>query len=272
MIPLKDQETIRTRLDTHLGGTVRIDHFTEPDSKIVVPGHDPCVSCNDARTVMQELSGLSSKLSLTLHNIREAPAEAKQLGIQHVPATVIRGPNNRAFRFYGLPVGTLFPGFIEALIAASNGSFSEETNGMELDPAQRQRLKRIKDDVTLRLYLSLSCSFSLSMAMVAFAFAIENHHVKLEMFEVLEFPSIAARLKLEAVPTTVINDGIVLIGGVSTAQLLDHMLSAIKSKGTATDVLRSKHLTPLPPPSGDAKSKTPRGSGERRSPGGIILS
>ena len=270
MIPLKDQEAIRTRLDAHLGGTVHIDHFTETDSKLVVPGHEPCVSCTDARTVMQELAGLSGRLNLTVYNLPEAEAEARRLGVQHIPATIIRGPNNRAFRFYGLPLGTLFPGFIEALIAASNGSFTEETNGMELDPEQRRRLKRIKDDVTLRLYLSLTCSFSLAMAMVAFAFAIENHHVKVEMFEVLEFPSLAARLNLEAAPTTVINDQIVLIGGVSTSKLLDHMLTAIRSKGAAASVERSKHLTMLPPPSGAKPEPKPRG--ERRTPGGIILS
>lgn len=264
MIPLRDQEFIRSRFADHLSGSVRLDHFTQSSVDLLAPGRDPCPTCDDARTVIHELAALSDKLKLEEHHLTETDVAAK-LGVAHVPATVVRGPNNRALTFYGIPAGNQFPGFVESIVAASHGGFDEERNGIALDAATKQRLKRLRDDIRMVVFVTPSCPYSPQMALLAFALGIECHRIHAEVYEIAEFPRLAQRHTIAGTPTAILNDDIVVAGAINEADMVDQIFRTAQTHGKAGGVVRSRYSTPI------ETAQPAQRAPERRTPGGLIL-
>ena len=52
MIPLRDQELLRTRFKTDLPNRVRLDYFTQKPSPIIIPGRQECQFCKEVQTVV----------------------------------------------------------------------------------------------------------------------------------------------------------------------------------------------------------------------------
>ncbi|MBI2913152.1 MAG: hypothetical protein HYY03_04450 [Chloroflexi bacterium] len=147
MIPLKDQELVRQKFAQELTGPVKIDFFTERELELVIPGRKPCAYCKPAREMLQELASLSDLISLRVHIWEEAGEERRKFGIERIPATVLRGRDGAAFKFYGLPGGSEFPSFIESLTDISRG----ETL---LSKESVKALVKLKEKVTVRVFVT----------------------------------------------------------------------------------------------------------------------
>ncbi len=147
MIPLREQEYIKQKFAAELTGGVRIDYFTQKKLPIFVPGREECVYCEDVRVMLEELAALSDKVSLTVHEFSQAREEAARLGVDRVPGIVIRGPNNRPLKFYGIPAGNEFPGLIEGIVDASRGK-------ADLKPETARALRKLKDDVWIQVFVT----------------------------------------------------------------------------------------------------------------------
>ena len=128
-------------------GPVRIDYFTQRASALYVPGREECVHCEDVRQMVEEMAALSDKIKLTTHEFTESREAAAKLGVDRIPGIVIRGPANRALKFYGIPSGHEFPGFIESIVDASRG---------KVDLAQEtiRRLKKLKQDRSIQVLVT----------------------------------------------------------------------------------------------------------------------
>ncbi len=266
MIPLRDQDLIRRRFADQIGGAVRLDHFTQPSVDLIVPGRDPCPTCDDASAVMRELAALSGRIRLTEHQISRDEMAGK-LGVHSVPATVVRGPNNRALKLYGLPAGSLFPVFLETIIAASHGGFEAQRNGVALALTTKQRLKRLRDDVRMVVFVTPTCPYSPQMALMAFALGIESHRIRPEVIVATEFPRLVQRHSIKGVPTIVLDDDTAVAGGIDEAGMIDEIVRAAKGRGRTAARPTSPYFTPLEPPSADAGAAGP----QHRSPSGLIL-
>ncbi len=147
MIPLKDQEIIRQKFAHELTGPVKIDFFTEREMDLVIPGRRPCAYCKPTREMLQELAALSDLISLRVHIWDEEIEESRRFGIERIPATVLRGHDGAALKFYGLPGGTEFPGFIESITDVSRG----ETL---LSKESVQALRKLKEEVAVRVFVT----------------------------------------------------------------------------------------------------------------------
>jgi len=147
VIPLKDQEIIRQKFAQELSGPVKIDFFTERELDLVIPGRRPCAYCKPTREMLHELAGLSDLISLRVHVWDEEVEEARRFGIERIPATVLRGRNGATLKFYGLPGGTEFPGFIESITDVSRG----ETL---LSKESVQALRKLKEEVAVRVFVT----------------------------------------------------------------------------------------------------------------------
>ena len=219
MIPLREQDYIRDRFEKELAGRVKIDYFTQRTSQLIVPGREQCVYCEDTKHMLEEVAALSDKVSLTVHELSEAPDEARKFGVDKVPGIVVRGSANRALRFFGIPGGNEFPNFIETVIEASKQQ-------VQLAPETAKQLKKLKDDISIAVYVTPTCPHCPAVVRAAFRLALASPRVSAAAVEIGEFPRIAQQLNLRAVPLTVINDRIAVAGALDEAGLLEHVLKA----------------------------------------------
>jgi glutaredoxin-like protein len=222
MIPLREQEYIREAFQEALTGPVKIEFFTQRKAPVFIPGREECEYCDDVQQMLEELSALSNKIGLRVHDIAKAAPEAQKYGVIRVPATVIRGVLNRPIVFYGLPGGTFFPVLIDMFVAVSR-------NGTDMEPAIKRRLKRLKRDLPVQLFVTLEDEHGPDVASALVALALENGHLHLSIVEVAEFPALAEELKIEAVPLTVIDGRVRLPGVVQPSAMLDEIIKAAET-------------------------------------------
>jgi alkyl hydroperoxide reductase subunit AhpF len=145
LIADKDRETIRARFNDSLSGDVEIVMFTERESPIIIPGKQPCETCAQTEELLEEVASLSDKLKLTVHEISTAKEEAAALGIDRVPAFVLKGASRGRVRFFGIPSGYEFSAMIADLEDVSNGT-------TDLSAETREYLGALTEDVNIKVF------------------------------------------------------------------------------------------------------------------------
>ena len=246
MIPLREQEYISERFARELEGKVKIDLFTQRPSKLVLPGREECLACEDTRKMLEEIAALSEKIVLTVHELAEAPEEAKKLKIDKVPGIVLRGPMNRPLRFFGIPGGNEFPNFIEAIELVSKTK-------LEVGEETAKQLKKLKDKVSITVYVTPTCPYCPGVVRAAYRLALASAHVEAAVVEIKEFPRLAQQLNIRAVPVTVINDRALLAGAVDEAGLLQAARKVVEGEiSQATE--HTGAMTDTAPPAPSAPS------------------
>jgi glutaredoxin-like protein len=240
MIPLRDQEALRLRFQRDLASRVRLDLFTQRRSTIYVPGREECLYCDEAQTLLEELASLSGRISLSVHQLSQAAPLAKELGVDKVPGIVIRGQANRPLRFFGLPSGGQFAGFVEAIIEAARGS-------VDLAAESIKQLRKLKTDVRLQVFVTPACAYSPPVARIAFKLGLQSVRVKADVIEIAEFPSIIERHALRATPTTLIGESLALLGAIDEATLVRSIMRVAEGRPQAGEA-KPGAATPLVTP------------------------
>jgi len=67
-----------------------------------------CQHCEMTRKMLQEVSSLSDRISLEVHDFVAEADLAKKYGVDKIPATVLLGDKDYGIRFYGVPAGYEF--------------------------------------------------------------------------------------------------------------------------------------------------------------------
>ena len=89
----------------------------EKDVKIVMFTQEmECPRCEMTRLMLEEVSGLSEKLSLEVHDFVAEADLAKKYGVDKIPATVILGDKDYGIHFYGVPAGYEFNVLVEDIM------------------------------------------------------------------------------------------------------------------------------------------------------------
>lgn len=125
----QDQEFLRKHFEENITSSVEIIMFTQRSSPIIIPGKEPCETCEQTEELLKEVAELSDNIDLTVHDIASAATQAAAHGIDRVPAFVLKGAARGSVRFFGIPAGYEFSGFIADLVdtAAGTTDLSEET-------------------------------------------------------------------------------------------------------------------------------------------------
>ena len=223
MIPLKDQEILRRKFQQELMSTVKIDMFSERDTGLVLPGRRPCQGCKPTRQMLQELTGLSPRLNFNVHILAEHPEAADKLGVDKIPAIVLRDEDDRRLTFYGMPSGTEFPCFVDTIVDLSQGRSL-------LSKDSQSKLKKVTTEVKLQVMVTPSCPHCPNMARLAYQVALVSPHVSAEVIEISEFPEIVQRYRVRAVPVTIINEQTAIPGAVDETIFVDQVTKAAGSK------------------------------------------
>lgn len=219
MIPLKDQEIIRQKFAQELRRPVKIDLFTQREVDLFIPGRPQCPTCKPTREMLQELAALSDLLSLRVHILEEAQEEARRMGIERIPGILLRGSDGARLKFYGLPGGMEFPGFVESIVDLSRGESL-------LSPESQRALRKVKKDITVRVFVTPTCPYCPQMARAAYHLALANPRIHPEVIQAGEFPDLAQRYGVKAVPLTIIDDRVAIPGAVPERGLVEQVVKA----------------------------------------------
>jgi glutaredoxin-like protein len=263
MIPLKDQELIRQKFAAELLGPVNIDYFTERELSIEVPGRRPCAYCRPVRELLQELAALSELISLRVHIFEEASEERTKFGVERIPGIVLRGAQQAGapttlFKYYGMPGGTEFPAFLESIVDISRGE-------VLLSQESVKELRKLREDVLVRVFVTPTCGYCPQMVRAVYQLSLANPKVGAEVIEVNEFPELADRYQVKAVPLTVIGDKVAIPGAMNPDTLVDQVVRASGSEASAPqEAPGPSTVTPEEAPSARVQR------GEER-PSGLII-
>jgi len=219
---LTDDEAARLHelFDRDLTGDVTLVHFTQDTSPQAVPGAVPCPSCADTAALLAELAAASDHLSLEIHEIDAEPDLAREHGIDKVPATEIVGAGARgAVRLLGLPGGYEFATLIEDVIdvGAARDDLSDHAHAV-LDALTR--------DVHLQVFVTPTCPHCPAAARTAHQLAMASPRVTADVIVVTDFPQLAERYEVLAVPKVVIDDTVSFEGARPEGEFLEFLEQA----------------------------------------------
>ncbi len=114
------QKQVRTALAA-MTRPIRVAMFTQGDG-----GALECEMCADTRHLVEELAGLSDKVTLEVHDFVAEAALAERYGVDKIPALVLLGdgpePRDHGIRFYGIPSGYEFGTLLQDFVAVSKGT------------------------------------------------------------------------------------------------------------------------------------------------------
>jgi alkyl hydroperoxide reductase subunit AhpF len=136
-------QQIQEIFDNQLMHPVEIIFFSKPDT---------CESCGDTHQLLAEIASLSTKLHLSIHDIKENPELAQQYDIELAPGLVIAGREKNklsdfGIRFSGIPSGYEFSSLIHSILMVS-----KRDSGLK--PETRKELKGLSDPVNLKVFVT----------------------------------------------------------------------------------------------------------------------
>lgn len=136
---LRDEDVveIRRRLG-EMATPVKIIHFTQELN---------LEYGRETRQVLEELSGLSDKLSLDVYDFILDKEKVSEYGVDKVPATVISNGRDYGIRYYGMPAGYEFSTMLDAILDVSKGE-----SGLEAE--SKEKLARLSQPLHLEVFVT----------------------------------------------------------------------------------------------------------------------
>jgi glutaredoxin-like protein len=117
LISEKDAAQLRQEFDAQLDAPVKLIMFTQTVE---------CQYCGETRQIVEEVAGLSDKVTAEIYNFVTDKAVAELYQIDKIPAVaIVRVENGEekdyGIRFYGIPSGYEFTSIIEDIFDVSKG-------------------------------------------------------------------------------------------------------------------------------------------------------
>jgi len=170
------------------------------------------------REVLRALSELSDKLHLV--EADEASPLASRYGVDKFPAILVHGVEEYNIRYFGAPLGHEFGVLVRTIVDASRGE-------VELPPDVVSAISKVGERVHVQVFVTPTCPYCSLAARAAFMYAIVNLNVVADVIEAAEFPELADRYAVYAVPKVVINDQVEFEGAVPHEVFVERILEAV---------------------------------------------
>jgi glutaredoxin-like protein len=109
-----------------------------------------CTMCSDTRQLVEEVAGLSDKVSLEVYDLIKDAQIASFYKVDKIPAIAIlggEGYKDYGIRLYGIPSGYEFSTLIEDIRMASSGK-------TDLSEKTLRELKRLNKPVHIQVYVT----------------------------------------------------------------------------------------------------------------------
>ena len=208
-------ESQQKKLKEHfneLAGNVKLIVFTQEME---------CQYCKETRELMEEVTPLSDKISLEVYDFAKDKEIAEKYGIDKIPATVIEGEKDYGIRFFGIPAGYEFVSLIDAITTVS-------TRDTGLSDETKAALDQLATDVHIQVFITLTCPYCPAAVEMGHKLAMESDLITADMVESSEFPHIAQKYGVMAVPKTVVNEDTQFEGALPEDEFVKNVLEAAK--------------------------------------------
>ena len=215
-------EEIQTQVSEAFG------KLQEPVHVLFFGNKEQCEYCDDTRQLLEEVTGLSEKLNLSVFDIEADAVVAANYNVERTPGLVIAaegedGPIDYGIRYAGIPSGHEFSSLIQDLILVSgrNSGLNENT---------REFLAGLTEPVLLQVFVTPTCPYCPQAVIMAHQLAMESEMVQAEMVEATEFPELSNQYQIMGVPDTVINHGAgKMVGAAPEGKLVAEIKSVLGS-------------------------------------------
>lgn len=208
----EDKDFLKKEFETKLKNPVTLINFTQELE---------CQFCRETRQVLEEVAGLSDKITLEVYNFAIDKEKVAQYKIDKIPATVIEGSKDYGIRLYGIPSGYEFTSLIESIIDVSAGDSG-------LSPETKTKIEAITKPVHIQVFVTVTCPYCPQAVRIAQKLAMENDYISADMVESVEFPHLAQRYNVYGVPKTVINDRFMFEGALPEPDFVEQVLKAVE--------------------------------------------
>lgn len=216
MLDDKIKEEVKKKLKNLLN-PVKLIVFTQ-DGLVYVPGLE-CETCKDNRELMEEVASLSDMVTLEVYDFVKDTKHVQQYGIDKIPATVVTDGKDFGIRIFGIPSGYEFAALLNALEIVSSG-----TSGLAAET--QEKLKTVSRPVHIQVFVTLTCPYCSTAVAMAHRMALESENITADMVNAQEFPQLAQKYSVFAVPKVVINESIQFEGSLQEDMFLANVLKA----------------------------------------------
>ena len=211
LIKEDQQEQLKEKFQ-ELDGNVKLIVFTQEME---------CQYCEQNRELMEDIAGLSDKISVEVYDFVSDKDEVEKYGIDKIPATVVEGEKDYGIRFYGIPAGYEFVSLTDAITVVSTG----ETG---LSDKTKTALGQLKDKIHIQVFVTLTCPYCPNSVEMGHKMAMESELVTADMVESAEFPHIANKYGVMAVPKIVVNEDTQFEGDLPEKEFVENVMEAVK--------------------------------------------
>ena len=119
----------------------------KPVKLVMFTQETECEHCKLTREMIEEVAGLSGKITAEIHDLVKDAELAKKYGVDKIPATVVMGEKDYGIRFFGVPAGYEFTTLIEDILDVSRAKHG-------LDDKTVAELEKVDQPVHLQVMIS----------------------------------------------------------------------------------------------------------------------
>jgi glutaredoxin-like protein len=204
-------DNVKSQLTQSLAG------LTGPVRLIAFTQEMECQFCRENRQLVEEVASASDKIKVEVYNYVLDRPMVEKYAIERIPAIVVEGSKDYGIRFYGIPAGYEFASLIEAIKTVSSGAHG-------LSQATLERLKALTKPLRVQVFVTLTCPYCATQVRLVHQLAMASDLITGEMIESAEFPQLAHRFNVMAVPRTVVNEALFLEGAMSEEKFVDEVM------------------------------------------------
>lgn len=207
-----ERKIIQERL-SEMGNKAKLVFFTQQLE---------CQFCEQSHQLLKELSELSDKIELEVHNFQIDKEVSEKYKVDKIPALVLlpESGEDLGIKYYGIPSGYEFSSLLEDIIDISknNHGFSDEI---------LKDINAIDKSVHIQVFVTPTCPYCPSAVRTAHRLAMANKNINADMVEATEFPYLAQRYSVMGVPKSIINEKWFLEGAVPEQMFIDKIKESL---------------------------------------------
>ncbi|MGD9487630.1 MAG: thioredoxin family protein [Calditrichaceae bacterium] len=208
----KDKDYIRN-LFSGMKNEVKLLFFTQEIE---------CQYCRETRQILEEVSELGDKVTLSVYNFVTDKEVAEKYNIDKIPATVVEGERDFGIRYYGIPSGYEFSSLLEDITDVSKGESGLSAQAKEL-------LKQVTAPLHLQVFVTPTCPYCPAAVRMAHKMAMENEFITGDMIEATEFPHLSMKYNVRGVPRTIIGEDTPIEGALPEMAFVEKVVNTFKN-------------------------------------------